>query len=86
MIDNVLDVRKTDSDENEKTIVTVECEPNALHHVRQQFELAPDAIDIRFLANDLIELPNDEAYEQFDKLVDALEDIDDVQVVSHNVN
>lgn len=81
-----LDVR--DIMEEEETVI-VYAEPDQFHAVQtalkgagvEEFSVA----ELTMLAQNEVELPKD-AQEQFEKLIDALEDCDDVQRVYHNVD
>ncbi|ART75001.1 YebC/PmpR family DNA-binding transcriptional regulator [Sutcliffiella horikoshii] len=81
-----LDVR--DILEEEETVI-VYAEPDQFHAVQtalkgagvEEFSVA----ELTMLAQNEVELPGD-AQEQFEKLIDALEDCDDVQRVYHNVD
>ncbi|WP_339148805.1 MULTISPECIES: YebC/PmpR family DNA-binding transcriptional regulator [unclassified Sutcliffiella] len=81
-----LDVR--DIMEEEETVI-VYAEPDQFHAVQtalkgagvEEFSVA----ELTMLAQNEVELPGD-AQEQFEKLIDALEDCDDVQRVYHNVD
>ncbi|WP_226683018.1 YebC/PmpR family DNA-binding transcriptional regulator [Sutcliffiella horikoshii] len=81
-----LDVR--DIMEEEETVI-VYAEPDQFHAVQtalkgagvEEFTVA----ELTMLAQNEVELPGD-AQEQFEKLIDALEDCDDVQRVYHNVD
>ncbi|MGD6874780.1 YebC/PmpR family DNA-binding transcriptional regulator [Sutcliffiella horikoshii] len=81
-----LDVR--DILEEEETVI-VYAEPEQFHAVQtalkgagvEEFSVA----ELTMLAQNEVELPGD-AQEQFEKLIDALEDCDDVQRVYHNVD
>ncbi|MDF2724256.1 MAG: hypothetical protein K0Q59_3931 [Paenibacillus sp.] len=80
-----LDVR--DIVEEEETVI-VYAEPDQLNAVLTAFKQAGvtefTISELSMLAQTFIALP-EEAEAQFDKLVDALEDLDDVQRVYHNV-
>ncbi|KPB05915.1 YebC/PmpR family DNA-binding transcriptional regulator [Bacillus sp. CHD6a] len=81
-----LDVR--DILEEEETVI-VYAEPDQFHAVQtalkgagvEEFSVA----ELTMLAQNEVELPGD-AQEQFEKLIDAVEDCDDVQRVYHNVD
>ncbi|MCM3620303.1 YebC/PmpR family DNA-binding transcriptional regulator [Sutcliffiella horikoshii] len=81
-----LDVR--DIMEEEETVI-VYAEPDQFHAVQtalkdagvEEFSVA----ELTMLAQNEVELPGD-AQEQFEKLIDALEDCEDVQRVYHNVD
>lgn len=81
-----LDVR--DIMEEEETVI-VYAEPDQFHAVQtalkdagvEEFSVA----ELTMLAQNEVEIPGD-AQEQFEKLIDALEDCEDVQRVYHNVD
>ncbi|WP_404447596.1 YebC/PmpR family DNA-binding transcriptional regulator [Sutcliffiella horikoshii] len=81
-----LDVR--DIMEEEETVI-VYAEPDQFHAVQTALKGAGvdefTVAELTMLAQNEVELPGD-AQEQFEKLVDALEDCDDVQRVYHNVD
>ncbi|MCY7920030.1 YebC/PmpR family DNA-binding transcriptional regulator [Bacillus vallismortis] len=67
----------------------VYAEPDQFHAVQEAFKNAGveefTVAELTMLAQSEVELP-DEAKEQFEKLIDALEDLEDVQQVYHNVD
>ncbi|PYY26452.1 YebC/PmpR family DNA-binding transcriptional regulator [Paenibacillus illinoisensis] len=73
-------------DEDESVIVYAE--PDQFHAVQEAFKTAGvtefTVAELTMLAQNHIELPED-AQAQFEKLIDALEDLEDVQQVYHNV-
>ncbi|MEW4428731.1 YebC/PmpR family DNA-binding transcriptional regulator [Paenibacillus pabuli] len=73
-------------DEDESVIVYAE--PDQFHAVQEAFKAAGitefTVAELTMLAQNHIELPED-AQAQFEKLIDALEDLEDVQQVYHNV-
>ncbi|WP_419892632.1 YebC/PmpR family DNA-binding transcriptional regulator [Paenibacillus xylanexedens] len=73
-------------DEDEAVIVYAE--PDQFHAVQEAFKAAGvtefTVAELTMLAQNYIELPED-AQAQFEKLIDALEDLEDVQQVYHNV-
>ncbi|MGD6781801.1 MULTISPECIES: YebC/PmpR family DNA-binding transcriptional regulator [Bacillaceae] len=81
-----LDVR--DILEEEETVI-VYAEPDQFHAVQTALKGAGvdefTVAELTMLAQNEVELPGD-AQEQFEKLIDALEDCEDVQRVYHNVD
>ncbi|WP_404460547.1 YebC/PmpR family DNA-binding transcriptional regulator [Sutcliffiella horikoshii] len=81
-----LDVR--DIMEEEETVI-VYAEPDQFHAVQTALKGAEveefSVAELTMLAQNEVELPGD-AQEQFEKLIDALEDCEDVQRVYHNVD
>ncbi|MDQ0253750.1 YebC/PmpR family DNA-binding regulatory protein [Evansella vedderi] len=73
----------------EDDAVIVYAEPDQFHEVQQAFRNAGisefSVAELTMLAQNDITLTED-AQEQFEKLVDALEDLEDVQQVYHNVD
>ncbi|MCP8969964.1 YebC/PmpR family DNA-binding transcriptional regulator [Ectobacillus ponti] len=73
----------------EEDHVIVYAEPSDLHAVQQAFKAAGvtdfTVAEITMLAQNEVELPED-ALAKFEKMIDALEDLDDVQRVYHNVD
>ncbi|MGG4128248.1 YebC/PmpR family DNA-binding transcriptional regulator [Paenibacillus illinoisensis] len=73
-------------DEDEAVIVYAD--PDQFHAVQEAFKAAGvtefTVAELTMLAQNHIELPED-AQAQFEKLIDALEDLEDVQQVYHNV-
>lgn len=85
MLEADVDVRDI-VDEDEAVIVYAE--PDQFHVVQEAFKAAGvnefTVAELTMLAQNHIELPAD-AQVQFEKLIDALEDLEDVQQVYHNV-
>jgi YebC/PmpR family DNA-binding regulatory protein len=81
-----LDVR--DVIEEEETVI-VYAEPDQFHAVQEAFKNAGvtefTVAELTMLAQNEMTLPED-AQVQFEKLIDALEDLEDVQQVYHNVD
>jgi YebC/PmpR family DNA-binding regulatory protein len=81
-----LDVR--DVIEEDETVI-VYAEPDQFHAVQEAFKNAGvtefTVAELTMLAQNEITLPED-AQVQFEKLIDALEDLEDVQQVYHNVD
>ncbi|MBR2564055.1 MAG: YebC/PmpR family DNA-binding transcriptional regulator [Paenibacillus sp.] len=73
---------------DEDDAVIVYAEPDQFHAVQEAFKAAGvtefTVAELTMLAQNHIELPAD-AQVQFEKLIDALEDLEDVQQVYHNV-
>ncbi|MCB7155843.1 YebC/PmpR family DNA-binding transcriptional regulator [Bacillus stercoris] len=69
--------------------VIVYAEPDQFHAVQEAFKNAGveefTVAELTMLAQSEVALPDD-AKEQFEKLIDALEDLEDVQQVYHNVD
>ena len=67
----------------------VYAEPDQFHAVQQAFKKAGitefTVAELTMLAQNEMELPED-AKAQFEKMIDALEDLEDVQQVYHNVD
>ncbi|MFD3257095.1 YebC/PmpR family DNA-binding transcriptional regulator [Paenibacillus lentus] len=80
-----LDVR--DIIEEEDTVI-VYAEPDQFHAVQEAFRSAGisefTVAELTMLAQNYVSLPED-VQAQFEKLIDALEDLEDVQQVFHNV-
>ncbi|MGE5702651.1 MAG: YebC/PmpR family DNA-binding transcriptional regulator [Clostridia bacterium] len=74
---------------DEEGSVIVYAEPDQFHAVQEAFKTAGitefTVAELTMLAQNEIALPED-AQAQFEKLIDALEDLDDVQQVYHNVD
>lgn len=72
----------------EEDVVIVYAEPDKFHEVQQAFKEAGvtefTVAELTMLAKNDVVL-EDDAKEQFEKLIDALEDLEDVQQVYHNV-
>lgn len=73
---------------DEEDAVIVYAEPDQFHAVQEAFKAVGitefTVAELTMLAQNHIELPED-AQVQFEKLIDALEDLEDVQQVYHNV-
>lgn len=73
---------------DEEESVIVYAEPDQFHAVQQAFKEAGitefTVAELTMLAQNDLTLPAD-AQEQFEKMIDALEDLEDVQQVYHNV-
>ncbi|RBW69772.1 YebC/PmpR family DNA-binding transcriptional regulator [Bacillus taeanensis] len=82
------DVEVRDILEEEEAVI-VYAEPDQFHAVQQAFKDAGitdfTVAELTMLAQNDVTLPED-AQEQFEKLIDALEDLEDVQQVYHNVD
>lgn len=72
----------------EEDNVIVYAEPDQFHEVQEAFKQAGitefTVAELTMLAQNYVELPA-ESVPQFEKLIDALEDLEDVQQVYHNV-
>lgn len=81
------DVEVRDIMEEENAVI-VYAEPDQFHEVQEAFRSAGitefTVAELTMLAQNYVELP-EEAIPQFEKLIDALEDLEDVQQVYHNV-
>lgn len=81
------DVEVRDIVEEEENII-VYAEPDQFHEVQEAFKQAGitefTVAELTMLAQNYIALPED-SVQQFEKLIDALEDLEDVQQVYHNV-
>ncbi|KZE66131.1 hypothetical protein AWM68_07080 [Fictibacillus phosphorivorans] len=81
-----LDVRDVIEEEDS---VIVYAEPDQFHAVQEAFKNADitefTVAELTMLAQNDVELPED-VQAQFEKLIDALEDLEDVQQVYHNVD
>ncbi|GIO85069.1 hypothetical protein J25TS5_20010 [Paenibacillus faecis] len=66
----------------------VYAEPDQFHEVQEAFKQAGitefTVAELTMLAQNYVTLPED-SVAQFEKLIDALEDLEDVQQVYHNV-
>lgn len=86
MMEADIDVRDVEEDEES---VIVYAEPDQFHLVQQAFKEAGitefTVAELTMMAQNDIELPED-AQAQFEKMIDALEDLEDVQQVYHNVD
>ncbi|WP_186577267.1 YebC/PmpR family DNA-binding transcriptional regulator [Aquibacillus kalidii] len=73
----------------EEDVVIVYAEPDQFHAVQEAFKNAGvtefSVAELTMLAQSDVELPAD-GQEQFEKMIDALEDLEDVQQVFHNVD
>ncbi len=73
----------------EEDTVIVYAEPDQFHAVQEAFKGAGitdfTVAELTMLAQNDVELPED-AQEQFEKMIDAIEDLEDVQQVYHNVD
>lgn len=85
MLEADVDVR--DIVEEEESVI-VYAEPDQFHAVQEAFKQAGvtefDIAELTMLAQNYVTLPAD-SQAQFEKLIDALEDLEDVQQVYHNV-
>ncbi|WP_435920928.1 YebC/PmpR family DNA-binding transcriptional regulator [Paenibacillus sp. DYY-L-2] len=85
MMEANLEVRDIVEEEDN---VIVYAEPDQFHEVQEAFKQAGitefTVAELTMLAQNYIELPA-ESVPQFEKLIDALEDLEDVQQVYHNV-
>ncbi len=81
------DVEVRDIVEEDENII-VYAEPDQFHEVQEAFRQAGitefSVAELTMLAQNYIALPED-SVPQFEKLIDALEDLEDVQQVYHNV-
>ncbi|KAF1677289.1 YebC/PmpR family DNA-binding transcriptional regulator [Bacillus mexicanus] len=82
------DVDVRDILEEDESVI-VYAEPDQFHAVQEAFKNAGveefSVAELTMLAQSEVTLPDD-AKEQFEKLIDALEDLEDVQQVYHNVD
>ncbi|MFD2680358.1 YebC/PmpR family DNA-binding transcriptional regulator [Bacillus seohaeanensis] len=73
----------------EEEAVIVYAEPDQFHAVQEAFKSAGitefTVAELTMLAQNDVTLPED-AQEQFEKMIDAIEDLEDVQQVYHNVD
>lgn len=73
----------------EEDSVIVYAEPDQFHAVQEAFKTAGitefTVAELTMLAQNELELPED-AQAQFEKMIDAIEDLEDVQQVYHNVD
>ncbi|MCM2606333.1 YebC/PmpR family DNA-binding transcriptional regulator [Rossellomorea marisflavi] len=73
----------------EEDAVIVYADPDQFHAVQEAFKAAGisefSVAELTMLAQNDVELPED-AKAQFEKMIDALEDLEDVQQVYHNVD
>lgn len=83
------DVDVRDITEEEEGSVIVYAEPDQFHIVQEAFKNAGitefTVAELTMLAQNDLELPED-AQAQFEKMIDAIEDLEDVQQVYHNVD
>jgi YebC/PmpR family DNA-binding regulatory protein len=86
LMEEDVDVRDI-AEEDESVIVYAE--PDQFHVVQQAFKNAGitefTVAELTMLAQNELELPED-AQAQFEKMIDAIEDLEDVQQVYHNVD
>lgn len=82
------DVEVRDIMEEEESVI-VYAEPDQFHEVQEAFRNVGitefTVAELTMLPQNYVELPDD-AMPQFEKLIDALEDLEDVQQVFHNVD
>ncbi|WP_422656969.1 YebC/PmpR family DNA-binding transcriptional regulator [Paenibacillus sp. EC2-1] len=82
------DVEVRDIMEEEDSVI-VYAEPDQFHEVQEAFKNVGitefTVAELTMLPQNYVELPED-AMPQFEKLIDALEDLEDVQQVFHNVD
>ncbi|MED4534643.1 YebC/PmpR family DNA-binding transcriptional regulator [Metabacillus fastidiosus] len=82
------DVEVRDIAEEDEAVI-VYAEPDQFHSVQEAFKNAGitefTVAELTMLAQNFVELPED-AEAQFEKMIDALEDLEDVQQVYHNVD
>ncbi len=86
MMEADIDVR--DVEEQEESVI-VYAEPDQFHLVQEAFKEAGitdfTVAELTMMAQNDVELPED-AQAQFEKMIDAIEDLEDVQQVYHNVD
>ena len=90
--EEVMDLAEADLDVRdileEEEAVIVYAEPDQFHAVQEAFKAAGitefTVAELTMLAQNFVTLP-EEGQVQFEKLIDALEDLEDVQQVYHNV-
>lgn len=86
MLEADVDVR--DIIEEEDSVI-VYAAPDEFHNVQEAFKKAGvnefTVAELTMLAQNYVTLPDGDAQTQFEKLIDALEDLEDVQQVYHNV-
>ena len=86
MMEADIDVRDVEEDEES---VIVYAEPDQFHLVQEAFKQAGitdfTVAELTMMAQNDVELPED-AQAQFEKMIDAIEDLEDVQQVYHNVD
>ncbi|MED4403421.1 YebC/PmpR family DNA-binding transcriptional regulator [Metabacillus fastidiosus] len=82
------DVEVRDIAEEDEAVI-VYAEPDQFHAVQEAFKNAGitefTVAELTMLAQNFVELPED-AEAQFEKMIDAIEDLEDVQQVYHNVD
>lgn len=82
------DLEVRDIIEEDESVI-VYAEPDQFHVVQEALKNAGitefTVAELTMLAQNYVTLPNKEAEAQFEKLIDALEDLEDVQQVYHNV-
>lgn len=82
------DLEVRDIVEEDESVI-VYAEPDQFHAVQEALKNAGitefTVAELTMLAQNYVTLPNQEAEAQFEKLIDALEDLEDVQQVYHNV-
>ena len=86
-VDSAVEHGADDVEESDDTLA-VSCEPKVFADLRQaleSFSVPPQVEVITYVAKDLITVTTAQA-ETITKLVDHLEDLDDVQEIYHNVN
>ncbi|QAY65917.1 YebC/PmpR family DNA-binding transcriptional regulator [Paenibacillus protaetiae] len=85
MLESDVDVRDVVEEDD---IVIVYAEPDQFHAVQEAFKNIGvtefTVAELSMIAQNYVELPEDAAA-QFEKMIDALEDLEDVQQVYHNV-
>ncbi len=86
MMEADIDVRDVIEEED---AVIVYAEPDQFHLVQEAFKEAGitdfTVAELTMMAQNDVELPED-AQAQFEKMIDAIEDLEDVQQVYHNVD
>lgn len=86
MLEADVDVRDIEEEDGQ---VVVYAEPSQFHEVQEAFRQAGvtdfTVAELTMLAQNEISL-DEEAQEQFEKMIDALDDLEDVQQVHHNVD
>lgn len=83
----ILEAGAIDANEEEDIIVAY-TEPKELHNVRKKLNdagLETESAELSYQPKNTVEI-NDEAQEKLEKIIDALEDLQDVVNVSHNGN
>ena len=85
-IENDIDVNEIESEDNQIMIYGPSENFNVIQDALKTIGIEDyEVAEISMIATDVIELSGEEL-ERFEKLIDTLEDIDDVQEVYHNVN